>query len=511
MPAKVAIVTRTKNRPLLLQRCLLSVLNQTYGDWLHVIINDGGEALAVEGAVARLADRYRGRVKILHNETSLGMEAASNIALKATESEYVTIHDDDDSWQPLFLEECVAYLEAEGPDSAEQGVVVQTVRVLEEMDAWGNVIEHGRHNFTHFESVGLFQMASRNMFPPIALLYRRRVHETIGYFDATLNVLGDYDFNLRFLSRYEMGTINKRLANYHWRQQAGGNSYGNTVVDSVAAHRKTLAKLQNRYLREDMAKGRMGLGLMVNVAQELSDHTTRLEELNAKCVDLKRIFVKTTKRLEHYDRLAQGWLKPWKAPGRFINWAAGWFKGGAGGQSPASKNGHVPRATLELSLQRAKVVSLDVFDTALMRLVRRPADVFLYMQPEVRRLLNRPNVGFVEARMAAEEESREELRRARQSGETTLEGIYRVLGMRLRCDEETAKQIMELELQAERRLSFPNPEMTRLAAWATENGRQLVFSSDMYLPPGEITGLLAQNGFKDARLFLSAELRASET
>ena len=41
---RVAIITRTKDRPFLLPRAIDSVLKQTQGDWIHVIVNDGGDA-----------------------------------------------------------------------------------------------------------------------------------------------------------------------------------------------------------------------------------------------------------------------------------------------------------------------------------------------------------------------------------------------------------------------------------------------------------------------------------
>src|SRR5579884_96060 len=121
MQAKVAVVTRTKNRPLLLKRCIESVLNQTYKDWFHIIVNDGGDVTTVEGVVAAYLDRYNGRVRVLHNETSVGMQNASNQGIRATESEYIGIHDDDDTWHGMFLEECVDYLETAGRDSCDQG------------------------------------------------------------------------------------------------------------------------------------------------------------------------------------------------------------------------------------------------------------------------------------------------------------------------------------------------------------------------------------------------------
>ena len=45
---KIAIITRTKNRPLLLRRAINSVLKQTLKDWIMVIVNDGGSKEEVE-------------------------------------------------------------------------------------------------------------------------------------------------------------------------------------------------------------------------------------------------------------------------------------------------------------------------------------------------------------------------------------------------------------------------------------------------------------------------------
>jgi glycosyltransferase involved in cell wall biosynthesis len=49
------------------------------------------------------------------------MEAASNAGIAACDSDYIVIHDDDDSWCPDFLERTVAFLD--GPEGARYGGV----------------------------------------------------------------------------------------------------------------------------------------------------------------------------------------------------------------------------------------------------------------------------------------------------------------------------------------------------------------------------------------------------
>src|SRR5438445_225062 len=110
-PAKVAVVMRTRNRPLLLRRAIGSVLAQTMADWEMIIVNDGGDGREVEGLVAAVSAHAAGRIRVVHHQRSLGMEAASNAGIAASESELLVTHDDDDSWEPAFLAECVGLLE----------------------------------------------------------------------------------------------------------------------------------------------------------------------------------------------------------------------------------------------------------------------------------------------------------------------------------------------------------------------------------------------------------------
>ncbi len=58
--ARVTVITRTKDRPLMLRRCMESVLGQSFPDWLHVIVNDGGNPHVVDLLVAEYAARYAG-------------------------------------------------------------------------------------------------------------------------------------------------------------------------------------------------------------------------------------------------------------------------------------------------------------------------------------------------------------------------------------------------------------------------------------------------------------------
>ena len=271
----VCVITRTLNRPLLLTRAVESVLGQTCRNWRHIIVNDGGDAVALEKMLAPYAARYEGRLTVVNNPKSLGMQAATNAGLKVADGTYVAIHDDDDSWHPEFLAAAVDFLEKQGESSPYQGVVTQTVKVWEEIDARGEVVEVGREPYLPLKEVTLFRIGYENPFAPIAFVYRRKVHETIGLFDERFDVAGDMDFNVRFLLHWEIGVIDRPLAYYHWRRNAR-NGMGNSVM-WADIHALRFNEFLNHYLREQARKSPDGIGLALNVGRHAVTASTRLE------------------------------------------------------------------------------------------------------------------------------------------------------------------------------------------------------------------------------------------
>lgn len=264
----VSIIMRTKDRPQLLPRALASVTQQTLPDWELVIVNDGGDPACVEKCLAAVDGMARKKIRVLHNSASLGMEAASNCGLRDSRGDLIVVHDDDDSWQPDFLEEAKAYLDSK-PYPEIAGVVSHSIRVLEKLGQDGSVETIERVEFNSWlESVSLGRMAGENCFPPISFLYERRVLDVIGMYREDLPVLGDWDFNLRFLLHFDIGVIPKNLANYHVRHAPKG-TYGNSVTSGHSSHVAYNARLRNEYLRKDFEQGKIGLGYCLALAPEL--------------------------------------------------------------------------------------------------------------------------------------------------------------------------------------------------------------------------------------------------
>lgn len=264
---KVAIITRTKNRTILLERAINSVLSQTLKDWIMVIVNDGGVKEDVDKLVDKYKDKHNDQIKVIHNDTSLGMEAASNKGIKGSNSEYVIIHDDDDSWKETFLERCVDFLENTSLTNF-KGVITYSTRILERIQNGKVTIEYKEPYNTWLNTgITLYRMAASNVFPPISFLYKREVFDEIGYYRESLPVLGDWEFNLRFLAKYDIYVIEEELANYHHRLESKNGDYSNSVIGGHNKHVLYDSILRNELLRDDMKNNKVGLGYLINISK----------------------------------------------------------------------------------------------------------------------------------------------------------------------------------------------------------------------------------------------------
>lgn len=264
----IAIITRTKDREIFLKRAIADILAQTYTDWVWVVVNDGGNTGSFNAVIDQFREPLQGRVQVIQHSQSEGMEASSNDAIKNSDSKYVVIHDDDDTWQAEFLEKTIHFLENK-PSQEIRGVVSHSIKVIEEVNDSTITISHREPFNDWLRVVSLYRMAVENSFPPISFVFERAIFAQIGYYDAGLPVLGDWEFNLRFLQKYEIAVLPEALANYHHRLAVKNDAYSNTVLGGAAKHAYYDNLIRNRLLRVDVQSGKVGIGFLVNISSDI--------------------------------------------------------------------------------------------------------------------------------------------------------------------------------------------------------------------------------------------------
>ena len=157
---------------------------------------------------------------------------------------------------------------------------------------------------------------------------------------------------------------------------------------------------------------------------------------------------------------------------------------------------------LEKLTDCADVVSFDVFDTLLYRVVNLPTDVFRVMEPFV---LEKTGVaGFAEKRILAERKARQVPGRK----DVTLEQIYDAF---MELTPDSRELLMTYEKQMERKLLRRDEAMASLLERCASTGKRVLVISDMYHSAefiGEVLhscGIYAYDG-----LYVSSEYNATK-
>lgn len=105
----VSIIMGVYNEEITLERCLNSIIDQTYDNWELIVCDDCSD----DGTVGILEKYIKkdNRIKLLRNEKNIRLAASLNKCLDAAKGEYIARMDADDISLPNRLEKQVKFLE----------------------------------------------------------------------------------------------------------------------------------------------------------------------------------------------------------------------------------------------------------------------------------------------------------------------------------------------------------------------------------------------------------------
>lgn len=156
------------------------------------------------------------------------------------------------------------------------------------------------------------------------------------------------------------------------------------------------------------------------------------------------------------------------------------------------------KAELKKLIDEADVISFDVFDTLLFRIVNTPETIFdllggMYSIP-----------GFRKLRMNAQNEASRRAYVKYGWPHADMNQIYEVLS------EYTDKsicwdQIREAEIEMEKDSLHANPEMKPIFSYARNTGKRIIAVTDMYLFADTISEVLEREGFHPDFVYCSAD------
>lgn len=135
-------------------------------------------------------------------------------------------------------------------------------------------------------------------------------------------------------------------------------------------------------------------------------------------------------------------------------------------------------------IDKYEVVSFDIFDTLIMRNTLVPEDVFRVMEVKLK--------GGLEIEEFTRNRERAVLENP--TANPNIHQIYDKLAELTGISEQTKKEILELELEVERKVLVKREEMADVLKEVCKRGKKVCLITDMYLPGDIITDLLENLG-----------------
>jgi len=237
----VSAVVSTYNSERFINGCLEDLQNQTIADRLEIIVVNSGSQQNEEKVIRKFQDKFS-NIKYIETDQRETVYAAWNRGINAATGKYITNANTDDRHRSDAFEIMVRALE-ENP--AVGAVYAENLISDKENETFENNTARQYFNRPNFN---LRQMLLFSFFGPQPM-WRRSVHQKIGYFDTSLSVAGDYEFFIRLAREFGALHIGEILGLYTCRSRSIENhNRGKCVAETL----QVLTRYRNTIPLEDL-------------------------------------------------------------------------------------------------------------------------------------------------------------------------------------------------------------------------------------------------------------------
>ncbi len=208
-----SIITPTYRRPLLLKRNILSVKNQTFENYEHIIIDDANDP-----DTSSLVNEFEDVRIIFHqHKTSKGAAGSYNTGIKLARGRFLLFLDDDDEFLPCLLKKTHERFLNSGPDLGFLWTGISRVRDTESGETFLFSLVWPSSFSTKEEGL----VAATSIGNGFGLCVKRNCIDKVGLYDESIIFGQDTDYMFRLARNFEFGTIPEVLVKIHqhdWSQ-----------------------------------------------------------------------------------------------------------------------------------------------------------------------------------------------------------------------------------------------------------------------------------------------------
>ena len=231
----VSAIVSTYNSEEFIRECLEDLESQTIADRLEIIVIDAASPRNERAIVEEFQGRF-GNITYVRTNERVGVYAAWNMAIKIARGEYITPFSTNDR----LRKESYDILKRALDDNPEVMLVYgDTYLTHKPHETFENHCRAGAFQWPEYSFEYLLRHCCIGPHP----MWRKTVHDQIGYFDENYVAIGDQEFWLRMGEKYRMLHI-PEFTGLYWVSPEG-LSNNREIADPETA--EIHAKYQNRY------------------------------------------------------------------------------------------------------------------------------------------------------------------------------------------------------------------------------------------------------------------------
>ena len=490
MKKMISVIIPCYNVENYVETCIKSIIDQSYENFEIICVNDGSTDLTREKLeTLKMLDN---RITVIEHEKNKGLFQARVTGMHHIHGDYVAFMDSDDHIDTGFFR-CLMKKALAGNFDIVMG---DTVHEDETGYRWihasySDIIVHDRFND---EVIGGLLEQEGYCFTWHAVwnkIYRREIVEkALPFFDSVQEhiIMGEDVLFSCILHYYAQSFAKAEYAYYFYLQRKGAST---ALDNNVSKYKKNIEDLERvfYYVNKFFDSNK--------ISSRNKAHFNKWRELYSRywydnvyysslpIVSKQRLFAKIKKGfmvdvLRHTCDTDHWFYKTSiKFDNRFIE--------------------------LKKGLKNYDVISVDIFDTLLVRKVYKPTDVFLFLNKWFEDISGRP-IDYAHARVHAERTARQ----LSKFEEVTLDEIYEVFREENNISSDIAEQAKIKEIEMEKALCKLRSSVVNIIQYAHTLGKTIVLTSDFYFSKNQLESLLNSLGAKYDDIVLSSEYRATK-
>ena len=218
-----------------------SIINQTFGDFEYIIVNDDPESVVNKKVISEYANKDS-RIKLIENGENIGLTKSLNKALAIAEGKYIARMDADDYSHSTRFEKQVIFLDSH-PEIVMVGCYARV------MDETGRVVDE-MHTSNDYMILSSMMPFIQPIYHP-SMMYRREIDGIPIQYNEDMRVSQDYELCSRLI-KYPLSNIPEYLLDYRMSaKQMTKVNKANYITKDAPIRKKLLHQYYNSITDQD--------------------------------------------------------------------------------------------------------------------------------------------------------------------------------------------------------------------------------------------------------------------